>query len=725
MKKFFLPGCIIFLLLFVHRALGEIISDTISIRNFKAGLSLGDPWKYKTGDVRKAAAINYDDSDWLLSSSSVDETDSAAGSYQGIFWCRKSFFVDSTVGDIPFTLRFRVNSACDIFIDGKPVRSLGVVAPSAKEQVSGFSILPVLIPLSLSGPGKHLIAVRTTTFGPNLNMAFLHVNTRHSIVNFQAEILSSQEALKDKDDIRIFTIPVFFSGIFIVLSIFHFILFLYYRKNRSNLYYSLLTFLLFLLFFSFYTTMSGADLETVKNMLMVDGVSLFLAPLFFLGILYEVFYKRLLVMFWILAGLFTLLLISLFVLENDTWAGPLVLAYLLGGAIETIRVYIRAWIRKKEGSRIFLLGLFFPLLGLITLSLAGWILETAGLQELADKISDHTGEFFIYALLMSVSFSMTIYLARDFAKMNRKLQEQIREIKHLFDRTIEQENERKRILENQNVELERMVTFRTEEVVRQKAEIEQKNHDILDNLHYARRIQEAILPEIKLIYEYLKDSFILYWPKDIVSGDFYSFSQRDDKVIISAADCTGHGVTGAFMSMIGSSLLNQIVNEQGITRPAGILNKLNEGIIQALKQNETEINDGMDIALCSLDLNRMKLEFAGANRPLWFFRNGTFNEIKADKLAIGGFRVHRNASFNNHELNLVKGDTLYIFTDGFVDQFGEVNGKKLLSKNFRELLNSIQELAMRDQEKKLTEFFLQWKGRATQIDDVLVIGIRV
>lgn len=266
--------------------------------------------------------------------------------------------------------------------------------------------------------------------------------------------------------------------------------------------------------------------------------------------------------------------------------------------------------------------------------------------------------------------------------------------------------------------MEQQVKIRT-------SELEQKNRDILDNLHYARRIQSAILPETKQIFNALKDAFILYLPKDIVSGDFYTFSFRNEKVILAAADCTGHGVTGAFMSMIGSSQLNQIVNERGITQPAKILNHLNTGIVEALKQNPTEVNDGMDIALCSLDLTTKKLEYAGANRPLWLIRDSEWNEIKPDKLAIGGFRLKEDMSFTNHELQLHKGDIIYLFSDGYADQFGGEDGKKMLSKRFRDKLFSMQSMIMREQEKELLSYFNNWKGTHDQVDDVLVIGIRI
>ncbi|MBK6838336.1 MAG: SpoIIE family protein phosphatase [Bacteroidetes bacterium] len=388
------------------------------------------------------------------------------------------------------------------------------------------------------------------------------------------------------------------------------------------------------------------------------------------------------------------------------------------GVAEIIRQIILAMVEKKEGSRIFAFGLlFFPACIVATIFTMG-ILQNLNNSNWRNSFINEMLNFMFYGSVLGISFAMTIYLARDFSKINKKLSAQLQEIKSLFNRTIEQESEKKKILEGQKSELEQQVKIRT-------SELEQKNRDILDNLHYARRIQSAILPETKQIFNALKDAFILYLPKDIVSGDFYTFSFRNEKVILAAADCTGHGVTGAFMSMIGSSQLNQIVNERGITQPAKILNHLNTGIVEALKQNPTEVNDGMDIALCSLDLTTKKLEYAGANRPLWLIRDSEWKEIKPDKLAIGGFRLKEDMSFTNHELQLHKGDIIYLFSDGYADQFGGEDGKKMLSKRFRDKLFSMQSMIMREQEKELLSYFNNWKGTHDQVDDVLVIGIRI
>lgn len=262
-------------------------------------------------------------------------------------------------------------------------------------------------------------------------------------------------------------------------------------------------------------------------------------------------------------------------------------------------------------------------------------------------------------------------------------------------------------------------------IEKQKLLVEEKNKEITQSLHYARHIQAAVLPNQKNIAALLKNHFILYLPKDIVSGDFYSVLQNKDKVIVAAADCTGHGVAGAFMSMIGTSLINHLVNEKNITNPAVILDELNEGIINSLKQRQGDSNDGMDIGLCSIDLKENKLLFAGANRPLWLFRNEEIKVIKPDKFPIGGMQVDHKNKYTAHSIDLLPNDTIYIFSDGYSDQFGGEQGKKMMSKRFKQYLQVMQHLPMDKQKEQLEQLFNSWKGNHEQVDDVLVVGIRV
>lgn len=254
--------------------------------------------------------------------------------------------------------------------------------------------------------------------------------------------------------------------------------------------------------------------------------------------------------------------------------------------------------------------------------------------------------------------------------------------------------------------------------------IEEKNKDITDSIHYARRIQNAILPKDELINSLFPESFVLYKPKDIVSGDFYWVGEKNGKKIIAAADCTGHGIPGAFMSMMGSALLNEIINEKGITSSAQILNHLRERVMQTLQQTgaDGESKDGMDIALCVIGEN--SIEFSGANNPLYVVRNNELKEYKSDKQPIG---VHagNEKPFSGHQIDVQKGDMLYIFSDGYVDQFGGPDGKKFMSRRFRELLISVSKMAVNQQKNMLNDTIENWRQGGRQIDDILVIGVKM
>lgn len=253
--------------------------------------------------------------------------------------------------------------------------------------------------------------------------------------------------------------------------------------------------------------------------------------------------------------------------------------------------------------------------------------------------------------------------------------------------------------------------------------ISEANKEITDSINYAKRIQYAILPQQDKIKKALTESFILYRPKDIVSGDFYWFAEIGNKKLLAVADCTGHGVPGAFMSMIGTSLLNRIVNEKKVFSPSEILYELNIGIIEALKQKETETRDGMDIALICME--GLIVEYAAANRSLYLIRNSELVEYKPTKSAIGGYYVGEEKKFVNNRIDVQKNDFVYMSTDGYSDQFGGEKNKKLTTKNFKNLLVEYSPLSMDDQKIKLDRFLENWKGQQEQIDDVLVIGIKI
>lgn len=258
----------------------------------------------------------------------------------------------------------------------------------------------------------------------------------------------------------------------------------------------------------------------------------------------------------------------------------------------------------------------------------------------------------------------------------------------------------------------------------QHDEIQEKQKEILDSINYARRIQQALLPPLHEVKAALPESFILFKPKDIVSGDFYWFADTREQVLIAAADCTGHGVPGAFMSTIGTEKLNEAVKDSD--HPGTVLNLVNQGLKKVLRQNSGKdaTRDGMDIALCAFGKGSRHLSYAGANRPIWIIRKDApaLEEIKATKASIGGFTEDEQL-FETHTIALETGDCIYIFSDGFADQFGQSN-KKLMTKKFKEVLMSVSSQPMDMQRDFLNRFIDDWKSGVEQTDDIIVIGIR-
>ena len=275
----------------------------------------------------------------------------------------------------------------------------------------------------------------------------------------------------------------------------------------------------------------------------------------------------------------------------------------------------------------------------------------------------------------------------------------------------------KNIIDEQKTEVENQKTV----VELAHTELEEKNREITDSIQYAKRIQNAILPPNKVVKEYLQESFIYYKPKDIVAGDFYWLEQVNGKILFAAADCTGHGVPGAMVSVVCNNGLNRSVREYGLTDPGMILDKTREIVVQEFEKSEEEVKDGMDIAICSLEGSTLK--YAGAHNPLWLIRNGELLETKANKQPIGQF--DNPEPYTTHSIELQKGDSLYIFSDGYADQFGGEKGKKLKTANFKQLLLSIQKESMEKQKQLIDEAFEKWKGDLEQLDDVCVIGLKI
>jgi len=275
--------------------------------------------------------------------------------------------------------------------------------------------------------------------------------------------------------------------------------------------------------------------------------------------------------------------------------------------------------------------------------------------------------------------------------------------------------------------LEEELEKRTGEVVRQKEMIEMQNLEITDSINYARRIQASILPDVNKLKEVFADSFVIFYPRDIVSGDFYWFERLDnERFIIVCADSTGHGVPGAFMSMIGATLLQDIITRKGITKPSQILTMLDKQIISTLNQNiDVGVsNDGMDMVICEINIPGRHVRLASAMRPIIIIMGGELYYIKGNKYSVGGESV-KEKYFDDLEYYLGKGDSIYLFSDGFPDQFGGEDGKKMKIARFKSLIEEVHSLPMAKQKEIIEKFFFDWKNDYAQVDDVLVMGIRI
>lgn len=388
--------------------------------------------------------------------------------------------------------------------------------------------------------------------------------------------------------------------------------------------------------------------------------------------------------------------------------------------------------------------LFFAI-AFIILILGGVVFILGNLSIVGDKLIS------LGALKISSAVEFVI-LSISMSNKYGKLQQEKEEAQQLAFQNLQEKNA---LMDQSNVRLERQVKERTAEIEKQRAALSKSNEEIVSSIKYAKRIQQAILPSDEHISERLPNSFVFYRPKDVVSGDFYfvesaqtSDASEQKYTLFAAVDCTGHGVPGAFMSIVGNNLLTQSLTEHQVNSPGEALSFLNAGLNKTLRHNVegTVVRDGMDIAMCAISADKSQLIFSGAKNPLYLIRfKANLNEsdllssmeileetddrvliqIKGDRTSIGSGQDDMNYQFENHYLNLFKGDQIYVFTDGFADQFGGENGKKYNYSRFRKYLLSIAETPISDREAILNLEFTYWLGNLEQIDDVLVIGVEV
>lgn len=674
-------------------------------------------WKYHKGDNMQWADSAFDDSSWKFVAPNLNFDSLAPGTFETIGWFRLHIIVDTTLLNKTLAFLITQSGASEVYLDGKLIQSFGKIDQKNLANEERYDPQEVPMPIRFEKNKVHVIAIRYA-------YATALEDYKKNLVNavgFDFKFADMRDAIvyKFMNSNIITAIFIFYFTFFIALSFLHFTFFLYYRANKSNLYYSIFagafgTFFLSIVIGKHFMFPDFTKLVSHYASMLSD----FYIPAL-LAMLYSIFYKKMPKIFWVWIVLFSIDLIMNFLNKESKIFGLILYSIFI---IESLRIIIAAIYKKLEGAWILGSGIITT----VGFFAVFFILASLGIQShfnTAGWGGVVLGLLVIYVTL-SIPLSMTIYLARDFAKTSKNLSKKLIEVEDLSAKSIEQEKEKQKILETQNEVLEVQVKERTSEIEEQKKLIEEKNKDITDSINYAKRIQEAILPEQSALSTIFADSFVLFKPKDIVSGDFYWFTEHKGKKIVVAADCTGHGVPGALMSMIGCNILNKIILDEGITQPDLILDRLNEEVRTALKQKEnaSETRDGMDIAIITILGN--ELQFAGAHRPLYIITSGELKEIKANKFSIGGIQEEKR-TFTNHILTLQKNDVLYLSSDGYADQFGGETGKKLMTKNFKELLLKIQRDSMKTQKQFLGNSIESWRGSREQVDDILVIGIRI
>ncbi|HWY37095.1 MAG TPA: SpoIIE family protein phosphatase, partial [Bacteroidia bacterium] len=622
-----------------------------------------DLWLFSPKDDYRFALRNYADSEWKIVHSDLDVSRDTF--FTGFGWFRLHYKITKEEIGTTFMLSVTHNGASEVFNDGRLLSFFGRVSHTADGE-KGNDPSDEYFPLTVSDTLEHVIAVRYSN---------QHAKSHHEKFDISNEGFGIR-FLRNDDMPFIKRLNQYQSFFFISLSMFlfalalvHLMIYLFERSRKFNLYHSIFVCTLSLLFL---TPVLKKFIDTPLYNFRLNYYSDALIPTFFisvLALLYNLFQKKLNRFFYICVFVYAAAIVVRYLFGAEK-AGLFYISLFFMMWIGSTIISIKAIRQNFRGAKIVGLGVLATTVFMILALLLVIFFKNAGVI---------SALLCVTMAILSLPFSMSVYLAFDFAKANETLKDQIVQIKELSDKALLEEAEKKQILENQNQVLEVQVKERTAEITAQKEVIEEKNKDITDSINYAKRIQDATLASKEIKYKLFPNAFVLFKPKDIVSGDFYWFAGKNGRRLISACDCTGHGVPGALMSMIGNNLLNKIVNEKAVTSPGKILIELDEEVKLTLKKSEnTDSKDGMDIALLSFSSDH-EMEYAGANRPLWIVHDGRLEEIKATKISIGGDRYGQEIEFVNHSIKLHPGDTVYISSDGFADQFNSED-KKLMTR---------------------------------------------
>jgi serine phosphatase RsbU (regulator of sigma subunit) len=637
--------------------------------------------------------------------------------FNGIAWYKCYFKTPLKLTNKVYELGFILHGAAEIYLDGKLQTSIGEIS-SNPEQAKELNVTDGNVYFPINDTSVHCVAIR---FGlPNYKE---YLRKYPSLLQEPHFIFSMPEKRNEgRNMLSIYhSITNMLSAFFFALFIIHLLIYFFYREQTFNLLYSLFLILLSLTFLEAYFVQFISDLNFYLWLDNIDNVIFPTVCLILVTLLNRLLNEKQSWHYKIFCVILVYHYIDvIFIGEFQKYSQITIIFYTY---FNTLAHSIKG-IRRKVASAKFLgWGILSCTISFILL-----IIFTLFITLFVQTEDNDPWVLFVFSLLiivsiLSIPISMSAYLAYEFANTNRSLAKKLEEVEELSAKSIEQEKEKQKLLANQNEMLESQVLERTKEINEQKKIIEEKNKDITDSINYAQRIQRSILPTETEINEIFKENFVLFKPRDIVSGDFYQFKKKGDYRYAILADCTGHGVPGALMSMIGSNLLNQIIIERGIKEPNRILSELHKEVRTTLRQTSgAQSHDGMDASVVLL--HGEKLFIASANRPVYIIINGELSELKADKRSIGGSQAADEITFTLNELDVQTGMSIYLFSDGYADQFGGEAGKKFKVKNLSQLLLSIHAKPLNVQKEILDTTFDNWKKHLEQVDDVSLIGIR-
>ncbi|MEW6773441.1 MAG: SpoIIE family protein phosphatase [Bacteroidota bacterium] len=710
-----------------HSKNKSIISKIVNVSN---EYPLHGKWKLVYADT-----INFDS----LSNvhfTEIKNIDSLPDNYKGepIWLVYQSVLEDSILFNRPIYLEVFQKGASIIYLSGEKILDVGHPANNIENETSIIYSQPVL--LYLNKP--------FTIFIKHSELkVFQWKNLLDNKYNPGIKLSLNSEPLRDKDHSDI--VISFIIGFLLTLAFIHFAMYVSYRQIKDNLYFSIFLMCYGLVWIGMLCANSSVfEIYALGNFLIME-ISIKATFITLILFIQNSFHQKLNKILWLI--IYSTLFFSIAdSFTNKSFLSNLNLMLTIWLVIFTI-IYIFISVRKSyqqkiPGIKIISAGIFlFGTFVFLIISLFFFFLgksSSSGFNihfSFEGSILNLIISIFSLLALFSIPISMSIFLAYRFAYTNKHLQNKLIEVENLNKTIIEKEKEKQNILLKQNEILEQQVKERTEEITAQKNLLEQKNKDITDSINYAFRIQKALITSDEFIHKhfinenYFSDFFVLYLPKDIVSGDFYwanvNTQHPQQPHYFAVGDCTGHGVPGAFMSLLNINFLNEAVIEKQIYYPDEILNYVREKLVKNLSYDEQQ-KDGMDATLLLFDNDfkqHLKIYYTLANHQLLLIRNNELFTPTGDKKPVGF--SYSNDPFSLKEIVLQKGDWLYLFTDGYKDQFGGPKGKRLMQKNFMEIIKKHSNKKGDEQMQALQEQYYQWKEHQEQIDDVCVVGIRI